>query len=268
VELSQPAMKWVSDAPQEMAQLKQRADNFLPSDKFQKALDAISRIPPGSTATNMPSVQLKDGSGASKAINWTAELLAGIIETIVLLYMFLILGDGLLDQILDGQDHKERQRALSIGKEVQETISNYFLTVSLINLCLGVAVGTGLYFIGVPNAVLWGLMAATLNYIPYFGPIAGIIVVAIVSLLTIDSLPKSLLPPAWYFLLHIAEADYLTPVLLGRRFTLSPIIIFISLLFGVWLWGVMGALLAVPLLISLKVLCLRVPGMAAGNRFL
>ena len=157
---------------------------------------------------------------------------------------------------------------MSIGREVQETISNYLLTVTLINVCLGTAVGAGLYFLGVPNAVLWGLMAALLNYVPYFGPIAGIIIVAIVGFLTIDTVPKSLLPAVWYLVLHLAEADYITPVLLGRRFTISPVVIFISLLFGIWLWGIPGALLAAPILISLKVLCQRVPSLASGNRFL
>jgi len=162
----------------------------------------------------------------------------------------------------------KKRQALSIGHEVQETISNYLLTVSLINICLGTAVGTGLYFFGVPNAALWGLMAAGLNYIPYFGPIIGIIIVGFVSFLTIDSIPQNLLPAAWYLGLHLAEADYITPVLLGRRFTISPLVVFISLLFGIWLWGIPGAILSVPLLITLKVLCQRVPSLAPGNRFL
>jgi predicted PurR-regulated permease PerM len=268
VELSQPAMKWITDAPKDMAQLRQRADRFFPADKIEKAADALSQMPVGTTTNKIPSVQVNEHSGTGKAINWTAGLLAGIIETVVLLYMFLVLGDALLNQILDGKDYGKKREALSIGREVQETISNYLLTVTIINICLGAAVGAGLYFLGVPNAVLWGLMATIVNYIPYFGPIAGIVIVGIVSLLTIDTIPKSLIPATWYLVLHIAEADYITPVLLGRRFTISPVVVFISLLFGIWLWGVPGALLSAPILITLKVLCQRVPSFFAANRFL
>jgi predicted PurR-regulated permease PerM len=268
VELSQPAVKWIRDAPGDMARLRQRANQLLPTDKIGAAVDSVSQLSAMSSTNGALEVQVKQSASAGKAINWTAGLFAGVIETIVLLYMFLVSGDALLNQILDGNELREKRQALSIGHEVQETISNYLLTVSLINICLGTVVGVGLYFFGVPNAALWGLMAACLNYIPYFGPIVGIIIVGFVSFLTIDSLPQNLLPAAWYLGLHLAEADYITPVLLGRRFTISPLVVFISLLFGIWLWGIVGAILSVPLLISLKVLCQRIPSLAPGNRFL
>jgi predicted PurR-regulated permease PerM len=105
---------------------------------------------------------------------------------------------------------------------------------------------------GVPNAAMWGIFVAVLNFVPYFGPVAGVIVLATVGLLTFDTLWQGLLPPAWYLLLHLLEANLITPVLLGRRFTLNPVVIFVSLIFWTWLWGVPGALLSVLILVSIK----------------
>ena len=121
---------------------------------------------------------------------------------------------------------------------------------------------------GVPNAAMWGVIVAVLNFVPYFGPVAGVIVLATVGLFTFDTVWKGLLPPAWYLLLHLLEANLVTPVLLGRRFTLNPVIIFVSLIFWTWLWGVPGALLSVPILVSIKVVCDRVPAMSHVSELL
>jgi predicted PurR-regulated permease PerM len=141
--------------------------------------------------------------------------------------------------------------------------------VTLINLGLGVAVSGGLYFMGVPNAAMWGIFVAIMNFVPYFGPVAGIILLAAVGLLTFDtSIWQALLPPAWYLLLHLLEANLITPVLLGRRFTLNPVVIFVSLIFWTWLWGVPGALLSLPILVSIKAISDRVPSMSPVSEVL
>ena len=111
-------------------------------------------------------------------------------------------------------------------------------------------------------------MATLLNFVPYFGPVAGIILLGAVGLLTFDTLWQALLPPAWYLLLHALEANLITPVLLGRRFTLNPVVIFVSLIFWTWLWGVPGALLSVPILVSIKVICDRVTALSSVSELL
>ena len=121
---------------------------------------------------------------------------------------------------------------------------------------------------GVPNPAMWGVLAALLNYIPYFGPFAGVLVLGVMGLLTFDTVPKGLLPPIWYLALHLLEANFITPILLGRRFVLNPVIIFISLIFWTWVWGVPGALLSVPILMTIKAICDRVPALAAVSEFL
>src|ERR1035438_10464843 len=106
---------------------------------------------------------------------------------------------------------------------------------------------------------MWGILVALLNYVPYFGAVGGVVILVAVGLLTFDSPWRGLLPPLWYLVLHLLEANFVTPTLLGRRFTLNPVAIFVSLIFWVWLWGVPGALLSVPILVSVKVVCDRIP---------
>ena len=164
-------------------------------------------------------------------------------ETLVLLYLLLASGDLFLQKLVHVMPTlSDKKRAVEISHEIQQNISNYLFSVSLINIGLGLIVSGGLYFMGVPNAAMWGMLVAVLNFVPYFGPVAGVILLAAVGLLTFDTLWKGLLPPAWYLLLHLLEANLITPVLLGRRFTLNPVVIFVSLIFWTWLWGVPGSL--------------------------
>jgi len=150
---------------------------------------------------------------------------------------------------------------VEISREIQHNISHYLFSITLINLGLGLIVSAGLWYWGVPNPAMWGLLVAGLNFVPYFGPILGVALLAAVGLLAFDSPWQGLIPPGWYLLLHLLEANLITPVLLGRRFTLNPVVIFVSLIFWTWLWGVPGALLSVPILVSLKVVCDRVPSL-------
>jgi len=187
----------------------------------------------------------------------------GLGETLVLVYLLLASGDLFLQKLVRVMPTlSDKKRAVEISHEIQQNISNYLFSVSLINVGLGLVVSGGLYFMGVPNAVMWGMLVAVLNFVPYFGPVAGVILLATVGLLTFDTLWQGLLPAAWYLLLHLLEANLITPVLLGRRFTLNPVVIFVSLIFWTWLWGVPGALLSVPILVSIKVISDRVPAMS------
>jgi len=120
----------------------------------------------------------------------------------------------------------------------------------------------------VPNATMWGLLAALLNFVPYFGPIAGVVIISAVGLLSFDSPWRGLLPPLWYLALHLLEANFVTPILLGRRLTLNPVAVFVSLIFWTWLWGVSGALLSVPILVTIKVICDRLPAMSHFGEFI
>jgi predicted PurR-regulated permease PerM len=274
-QLGRPALAWMNDAPQHMTELRQRVQKLFPRlARFSQATAAVNNL--GATdeekkeeQKKAPTVQVKDSRGTSSILNWTGTFLAGLGETLVLLYLLLASGDLFLQKLVHVMPTlSDKKRAVEISHEIQQNISNYLFSVSLINIGLGIVVSGGLYFLGVPNAAMWGMLVAVLNFVPYFGPVAGVILLATVGFLTFDTLGKGLLPPAWYLLLHLLEANLITPVLLGRRFTLNPVVIFVSLIFWTWLWGIPGALLSVPILVSIKVISDRVPSMSHVSELL
>jgi predicted PurR-regulated permease PerM len=270
-ELGRPAVAWMNEAPTHMAELRQRVQRIFPrAARFSQAADAVNNLGAAEEEQKkVTTVELKTSRVPSTFINWTGGFLAGAGETLVLLYLMLASGDLFLQKLVRVMPTlREKKSAVGMSHEIQQNISNYLFSVSLINIGLGVVVSGGLYWLGVPNPLMWGMLVAILNFIPYFGPVVGIILLAGVGLLTFDTLWKGLLPPAWYLLLHLLEANFITPVLLGRRFTLNPVVIFVSLIFWTWLWGVPGALLSVPILVSIKVVCDRVPTLSSVSELL
>jgi predicted PurR-regulated permease PerM len=274
-QLGRPALTWMNEAPQHMTALRQRVQKIFPRiARISQAAAAVNNL--GATEEEKkeeqkktPTVEIKDRRGTSSILNWTGTLLVGIGETLVLVYLLLASGDLFLHKLVHVMPTlSDKKRVVEVSHEIQQNISNYLFSVSLINIGLGIVVSGGLYFMGVPNAAMWGMLAAVLNFVPYFGPVAGVILLATVGLLTFDTLWQGLLPPAWYLVLHLLEANLITPVLLGRRFTLNPVVIFVSLIFWTWLWGVPGALLSVPILVSIKVVCDRVPAMSPVSELL
>jgi predicted PurR-regulated permease PerM len=258
-----------------MTALRQRAQKLFPRfARFSQAAAAVNDLGASDEEKKKeqkttPTVQLKDTHGTSAFINWTGSLLAGTGETLVVLYLLLASGDLFLQKLVRVMPTlQDKKSAVEISHEIQQNISQYLFTVSLINIGLGALVSGGLYLMGVPNAAMWGMLVAVLNFVPYFGPVAGIILLATVGFLTFDTLWSGLLPAGWYLLLHLLEANFITPVLLGRRFTLNPVVIFVSLIFWTWLWGVPGALLSVPILVSIKVVCDRVPTLSSVSELL
>jgi predicted PurR-regulated permease PerM len=271
LQLGRPALTWINEAPQHVSDLRQRVQRMFPRfARFSKAAAAVDNL--GATEDDQKkttTVELKTSRIPGTLISQTGLFAAGSGETLVLLYMLLASGDMFLQKLVRVMPTlREKKRAVEISHEIQQNISHYLFSVSLINLGLGMIVGAGLYFMGVPNAAMWGLAVALLNFIPYFGPGAGIILLTVVGLLTFDTLWRAALPPAWYLLSHAVESNLITPHLLGRRFTLNPVVIFVSLIFWTWLWGVPGALLSVPVLVSIKVISDRVPAMSPISELL
>jgi predicted PurR-regulated permease PerM len=275
IQFGGPVLTWVNDAPQHMTELRQRVQKFLPpGTHFSEAAAAVSNL--GATEAEKkaeqkiaPTVQVKDNHSSTSIINWTGGFLVGLCETLVLLYLLLASGDLFLQKLVHVMPTlSDKKRAVDISHEIQQNISNYLFSVSLINIGIGLFVSSGFYFMGMPNALMWGILVVILNFVPYFGPVTGVVLLTAAGMLTFDTLWQGLLPPAWYLALHLLEANLITPVLLGRRFTLNPVVIFVSLIFWTMLWGVPGALLSVPILVSIKVICDRVPTMSSVSELL
>ncbi len=137
-------------------------------------------------------------------------------------------------------------------QDVVDDVSAYLGTITIINLTLGSVVAGALYFIGMPSPLMWGGIVALLNYIPYFGPIIAMFLLAIGGMMTFTDIWVAMLPPAVMIGCHLVEANAITPLIVGHRLTISPLMILVSISFWGWVWGTAGALLAVPLLIIIQ----------------
>jgi predicted PurR-regulated permease PerM len=265
VQAGRPAMAWIDDGPQHMTDLRTHIQKLFPGAMhMSKAVTAVGDLSVTGAkkdpADKVATVEIKDPRSSVSFLDWTETFLAGLGEVLVLVYLLLASGDMFLKKLIRVMPtHRDKMRAMEICHEVQLQVSNYLFSVSAINIALGAAAGVGFLFCGVPRPAMWGAIVALLNFVPYFGPVAGLILVGAVGMLTFDTVSAAFTPFLWYLFLHLIEANFITPILLGRRFTLNPVAIFISLMFWLWLWGVPGALISVPLLVSIKAVCDRVP---------
>ncbi|MGH7358694.1 MAG: AI-2E family transporter, partial [Candidatus Rokuibacteriota bacterium] len=155
-----------------------------------------------------------------------------------------------------------------IARDMEEHISKYLVTMTLINVGLGAAVGGAMRLADMPNPVLWGVTAAVLNFVPYLGPVVTLGMIALVSLLTFEGLDRALVAPALYLGLNALEGYLVTPMLLGRRLLLNPVVIFMGIIFWGWLWGIPGALLAVPIMATFKIFCDHIGPLSPIGEFL
>jgi predicted PurR-regulated permease PerM len=268
--LGRPAVEWAKSAPEQVPQLREKFKTILqPVMRFSAAASSVGDLDGGKSSTNAPPVAVKDNHMVGAMFIWTRSLVAGIAEAIVLAFLLLASGDSFMQKMAHIIPNRhDKKRAVEISREIQNSISRYLFTVSIINAGLGCAAGLGFWLVGMPNAAMWGGVAAILNFLPFFGPTMGMIVVGLAGLLAFDTVGGALMPVAVYLLLHMVESYFVTPFALGQRFSLSRVIIFIAFIFFAWLWGVFGALLAVPLLVTLKVICERVSALEPVSEIL
>jgi predicted PurR-regulated permease PerM len=269
--LAGPTRMWMEKLPESVRMVEYRIrDVRKPVEVVRRAADEMRRIAAIDAADKpAPVVEMQNHDAMNSLVSGTHTLLAGLGLAALALYFFLGWGDLFLRTLIRALPTlTEKKRAVEIARETQQQISAYLLTITLINALLGVGLGTAVWLLGVPNPALWGAMAFALNFIPYLGPLTGVVVLGVVALVTLPGLGQALLVPAIYFLLHSVEANIITPLALSRRLTLNPLVTFLWLSLWFWLWGVPGALLAVPMLQTLKIFCDNIPPLARVGQFL
>ena len=156
--------------------------------------------------------------------------------------------------LLDRHSFGASLRAARVMRDVQDRVASYIITVAQINLGVGVLVALGAWGLGLTAPVMWGGLAMALNFLPYVGPLTMGALLALVGLGTAETIPLGLIPPLLFLALHTVEANVITPSLLGARFTLNPVMILLSISYFSWIWGVIGALLSIPILLTLTAL--------------
>jgi predicted PurR-regulated permease PerM len=186
----------------------------------------------------------------------TATLAAQLFVMLVELFYLLVAGEIFLRRIVElipGFGNK--RQAVEISLHIEQDISMYLLTVTLINAAVGLATLGVMWICGVANPALWGTMAFVLNFVPILGPAVGIVIFLMASVLSLGVTWWALLPVGLYFCVHVLEGEFITPFIVARRFTINPVAIILSLVFWYWMWGVPGGVLAVPLLAIIKIVC-------------
>lgn len=273
--LAEPANAWLSQAPQGLREIESKLLGISGAVKDAASasaqVEAMSKQMTGASSARERSreVVMKSPTFASTAIDYLREFALITISTLVLLYFLLASEDIFLRKAIAATPLvADKRRVVDIMQHVETEVSIYLLTVTMINIALGGMVALMMVFMGVPNPLLWGVIAGVLNFIPYLGGIATIVILMIVGLLSFDELWRATLVPGGFFLLNAMEAYLLTPLVVGKRMNLNPVIIVISVLMWGWMWGIPGALLAVPILVIVKVLSDRVERLKVFGAFL
>lgn len=267
--LADPAQEWLAKAPDIMRQLEGKIRVIKkPVEEVSEATKRVEEMA-NVGQSNVRTVQVQQEPLATTILSETGEFLFGAISTFILLLFLLASGNLFLQKIVRVLPRlDDKKRAVEVAREMEREISTYLFTIALINTGLGAVTAVAMYLLGMPNPILWGVMVALLNFIPYVGDIVSIVVLAVVALLTFDNFGHALLVPFVYYVITALEGQLITPMILGRRFTLNPVVIFISLMFWGWIWGIPGALLAVPFLVSFKILCDHVEPLSKFGEFL
>jgi predicted PurR-regulated permease PerM len=267
--LAGPAQAWIARAPQSLERLQTRLREVRqPVEDMSRTaerVEAATEVRKGVT----PEVVLRGPRLSERLFGSTQLLVAGAIETLVLLYFLLAVGDLFLQKLIRVlPQFKDKKMAVAIARETEASISTYLFTVTLVNLAVGAVVTLVMLAVGMPNAILWGALAALAEFIPYLGSTTLLGMLALAGLVTFPSLGHALLVPASYLAVNIVQSNFVTPVILGRRLTLNPVAILVGLIFWWWMWGVAGAFIAVPLLATLKIFCDHIESLAPIGEFL
>ena len=240
-----------------------------PVDAAVNASKQVEEITSNSSDPTVQKVVVQQPGLFARAAGGAVSLGSTAGITIVLLFFLLASGRLFYEKLVRIlPTMTEKKRAIRVVHAVEDEVSVYLLTITLINAGLGVVIAGVMWASGMPNAILWGVMAAALNFVPYVGALVGVAVVAVVALVSFDSPGIVLLVPALYFACTVIEGQFITPALLGRRLEMNTVAVFLSVAIWGWLWGVLGALMAVPLLVSLRVLCDHFEGLSGLGEFL
>ena len=268
--LSGPVIDLINNSPSIGQQFTERLAHLRRP--FEKIMQISHQIEGLTRRPQEPGVQ-KVAVAQSGILSQAAGnlLSAGTSLTIIFVLSLFLLASGTLfyEKIIQSfASLSEKKRALRVVYDVEREISHYLLTVAVINAGLGTAIGLGLWGLGMPNPLVWGAAAALLNFLPYVGALITILLVTVIALISFDSISYALLAPGFRVACDIVEGQFVTPTGGRPPLEINAVAIFIAIAFWSWLWGFVGALIAVPLLVVIKVFCDHFDGLSHVGNFL
>ena len=270
-QLIEPAGEWIRQVPREMKQVAPKLrDLYKPMLDANKAAQNIARAAGGESSRPVQVIRT-EANEPYKVLTATPRRAASVLAVVLLTFFFMVYGQQLQrNAIALLSTRQQKKLTVDILTSIERAISRYVLTITVINTCLGLALAGSLYWLGVPmqEALLWGTMAAILNFAPYVGPLIGIIIMLLMGFVAFDDLWPSLLPAGIYLALHTLEGQIVTPIILGHSMRLSPLVLILALMVFGWLWGIVGLLLAVPLLVCVKIVLAKIEGLEGWAKLL
>jgi len=263
-----PTVAWLQKAPAGLAELQHKLRPVKKSvAQVTQATSEIEKL--ATTNAESKAVEVKRHPITETFVTRTPEFIASAVFLVILLYFLLV-----YDQVFIAKLVKllpalsDKKAAVGIAQDIESQVSRYLFTITAINACLGLAVGTAVGLLGLRNPLMWGVMVALLNFVPYLGALTGIICMTIGAVLSFDSLGYAFIFPAVYLAFGTLEGSFVTPWIMGRSLTLNPVIILLSLTFWGWMWGIVGIILAVPILAAFKIFCAHIKPMEPLAEFL
>jgi predicted PurR-regulated permease PerM len=249
--LSSPASRWAEQLPQAWPMLQQRfALLQKPIAHLEHVFDSMGlHLDGGDSFLSHPVSMVTD------VFSGTGTVASNLLETLLVLFYLLVFGETFLRRLVEVLPRfDDKREAVEISMHMERDLSAYLLTITVINAVVGCATALVMWACGVPGPVLWGVVAFCLNFVPILGPFFGILMFLAVGIVTAGFAWIAILPACLYFGIHVAEGEIITPMLLASRFTINPVAVILSLIFWYWMWGVAGAILAVPMLAIVKII--------------
>ncbi len=268
--LAEPAQEWGKRLPASLRKIERKLR--VVRDPIAEVIEAADKVEAmAGMGQSSESVEVRESNLAEVIVSQAQSLVTTFATVVVLLYFLLASGNAFVEKVVQNMPRvADKRMASELLQQTESEISRYLLTISAINLGLGTATTLAMYSIGMPNPLLWGVMGAVLNYIPLLGSATNTLILFAVGLVHFDSLGQAAVPALMFAGLSSFEGLVLTPSLLGGSLALSPVAVFTSLLIWSWLWGIPGAIIAVPTLAAIKIFCdnidsLKVVGAVLGK---
>jgi predicted PurR-regulated permease PerM len=271
-ELSGPVEGWAASAPQTLKASETKLAKLVrPIQRAGKTAEQVASVASATTGSQPKATQVvvQGPSILARAFGTTQRAVASFLEVLILLYFLLAAGDLFLQKLIKVLPNSDgKHKAVQIARETESSISTFLITTAIVNVCEGTVVAGVMYLWGMPSPILWGVLVAVFEFIPYLGALAMVAILSIAAITTYDNVAHALLIPASFLLINLVQGNLVSPFLLGHRLALNPVVIFVGVAFWFWIWGVPGAFIAVPLLATLKIFCGHIESLAAVGEFL
>ena len=263
--LTVPLTYWVGRTSELGALLKERMETLgNPLAFFDEIGNALSQVTGGDESAS--AVNLSSSNIVTVILSVLSPLVSETLIFLVSLVFNLIYHRDIQSgMLLLFQNDSARQIAKDILKDIQVNTSIYFGTLTVVNICLGIAATVLTWLVGLPHPFLWGMLAAVLNFIPYVGAAIVIATLFVVGLLAFSALSHAVIAPLAYLGITALEGQVITPTLIGHRLTINPFLVFLSIACWTWMWGPVGAFLGVPILLCTMVALRRLSSTGSEN---